>query len=73
MAIELPIVDWPRVEAAAPSDRQGLLVDAAFGEAYSDDLFEHGWSCSTPPGENCDTPTPAVCTRGAPTSTKRAA
>ncbi|OIK01074.1 hypothetical protein BIV25_05945 [Streptomyces sp. MUSC 14] len=51
VAIELLIVDWPRVEAAAPSDREELLSDAAFGEAYSDDLFEHGWSCSAQPGE----------------------
>ncbi|MGW2701517.1 hypothetical protein [Streptomyces sp. NPDC001340] len=52
VAIEVLIVDWPRVEAAAPGDREGLLSEAAFGEAYSDDLFEHGWSWSTQPGED---------------------
>jgi hypothetical protein len=52
VAIEVLIVDWPRVEAAAPGDRENLLIDAAFGEAYSDDLFEHGWSRSTQPGED---------------------
>ncbi|MER5548386.1 hypothetical protein ABT072_39505 [Streptomyces sp. NPDC002589] len=43
VAIEVLIVDWPRVEAASPGDREELLVDAAFGEAHSDDLFAHGW------------------------------
>ncbi|MGW2701531.1 hypothetical protein [Streptomyces sp. NPDC001340] len=52
VAIEVLIVDWPRVEAAAPGDREELLSEAAFGEAYSDDLFEHGWSWSTQPGED---------------------
>lgn len=52
VGIEVLIVDWPRVEAAAPGDRERLLIDAAFGEAYSDDLFEHGWSWSTQPGED---------------------
>ncbi|WP_309235028.1 reverse transcriptase domain-containing protein, partial [Streptomyces lunaelactis] len=48
--IEVLIVDWPRVEAAAPGDRQELLIDAAYGEAYSDDLFEHGWAWAARPG-----------------------
>ncbi|GHE09642.1 hypothetical protein [Streptomyces alanosinicus] len=52
VGIEVLIVDWPRVEAAQPGDREELLVDAAFGEAYSDGLFEHGWSWSTHPGED---------------------
>ncbi|MGW2874767.1 hypothetical protein ACWDBP_00395 [Streptomyces sp. NPDC001233] len=52
VAIEVLIVDWPRVEAASPGDREELLVDAAFGEAYSDDLYVHGWSWSTRPGED---------------------
>ena len=51
VAIEVLIVDWPRVEAAA-GDRQGLLIDAAFGEVYSDDLGEHGWAWPTQPGED---------------------
>jgi hypothetical protein len=49
VGIEVLIVDWPHVEAAAPGDREELLVDAAFGEAYSDDLFEHGWSWPAQP------------------------
>ncbi|OIJ96661.1 hypothetical protein BIV25_17010 [Streptomyces sp. MUSC 14] len=52
VAIEVLIVDWSRVEAVAPGGREDLLSDAAFGEAYSDDLFEHGWSWSTQPGED---------------------
>ncbi|MFI1074873.1 hypothetical protein [Streptomyces puniciscabiei] len=52
VSIEVLIVDWPRVEAAPPGDREDLLTDAAFGEAYSDDLFEHGWSWSTQPDED---------------------
>ncbi|MEV0375545.1 hypothetical protein AB0I10_38335 [Streptomyces sp. NPDC050636] len=52
VGVEVLIVDWPRVEAAAPDDRVDLLIDAAFGEAYSDDLYEHGWSWSTQPGED---------------------
>ncbi|MFI5681768.1 hypothetical protein [Streptomyces cellulosae] len=52
VGIEVLIVDWPRVEAAAPGDRERLLINAAFGEAYSDDLFEHGWSWSAQPGED---------------------
>ncbi|WP_432584508.1 hypothetical protein ABVG11_00350 [Streptomyces sp. HD1123-B1] len=52
VAIEVLIVDWPRVEAAAADDRDELLFDAAFGEARSDDLFEHGWSWPAQPGED---------------------
>jgi len=52
VAIEVLIVDWPRVEAAAADDREELLFHAAFGEARSDDLFEHGWSWPTQPGED---------------------
>ncbi|MFK0259421.1 hypothetical protein [Streptomyces sp. NPDC090445] len=52
LGIEVLIADWGRVEAAAPEARHDLLIDAAFGEAYSDDLFEHGWSWSTQPGED---------------------
>ncbi|MFD7015803.1 hypothetical protein [Streptomyces sp. NPDC059928] len=52
VAIELLIVDWPRVEAMAPGDREERLIDAAFGEVYSDDLFEHGWSWPTQPGHD---------------------
>ncbi|MGW1871646.1 hypothetical protein ACWCPS_39850 [Streptomyces mauvecolor] len=52
VAMELLIVDWPRVEAVAPGDREELLIDAAFGEVYSDDLFEHGWSWPTQPGQD---------------------
>ncbi|WP_406404748.1 hypothetical protein OH805_36770 [Streptomyces sp. NBC_00879] len=47
---EVLIVDWPRVEAAAPGDRRELLIDAACGEAYNDDLFEHGWAWAARPG-----------------------
>jgi hypothetical protein len=35
-----------------PGDRQDLLTDAAFGEVYSDDLLEHGWSWPTREGED---------------------
>ncbi|MBW8092643.1 hypothetical protein IGW14_32910 [Streptomyces hygroscopicus subsp. hygroscopicus] len=52
VGIEVLIVDWPRVEATKPSAREELLIDAAFGEVYSDDLFEHGWSWPTRPGED---------------------
>ncbi|QDQ09195.1 hypothetical protein [Streptomyces spectabilis] len=52
VGVELLVVEWPRVEAAAPDARYELLTDAAFGEAYSDDLFEHGWSWPKTPGEN---------------------
>ncbi|MFJ7334199.1 hypothetical protein ACIQU3_20370 [Streptomyces sp. NPDC101110] len=51
VGIEVLIVDWPHVEAVAPGDREKLLIDAAFGEAYSDDLFEHGWSWPARPGD----------------------
>lgn len=50
VGIEVLTVDWPRMEAASPGEREELLIDAAFGEAYSDDLFEHGWSWPTQPG-----------------------
>ncbi|CAL9676062.1 hypothetical protein SUDANB105_07892 [Streptomyces sp. enrichment culture] len=50
VGIEVLIVDWPQVEAAAPGDREELLIDAAFEEAYSDDVFEHGWSWPAQPG-----------------------
>ncbi|MFI2635215.1 hypothetical protein ACH5A2_33310 [Streptomyces collinus] len=39
VSTEVLIVDWPRVEATAPGDREVLLIDAAFGEVYSDDLL----------------------------------
>lgn len=52
VGIEVLIVDWPRVEATPADGRQQLLADAAFGEAYRDDLFEHGWSWPTRPGED---------------------
>ncbi|WAU82014.1 hypothetical protein O1Q96_20830 [Streptomyces sp. Qhu-G9] len=52
VGIEVLIVDWPRVEAAAPDDRGEMLIDAAFGDGYSDDLFEHGWSWSSQPSED---------------------
>ncbi|MGF1426497.1 hypothetical protein [Kitasatospora sp. LaBMicrA B282] len=45
------IVDWPRVEAAAPGAREELLIDAAFGAAYSSDRPEHGWSWPAQPDE----------------------
>ncbi|MCC3655865.1 MULTISPECIES: hypothetical protein [Streptomyces] len=50
LGIEVLIVDWARVEAAAPSDRDDLLTDAAFGE--DDDLFAHGWTWPAQPGED---------------------
>ncbi|GAA3085275.1 hypothetical protein ACFQ0X_01245 [Streptomyces rectiviolaceus] len=50
VGIEVLIVDWPSVEAFAADDREALLTDAAFGEVYSDDLFEHGWSWPAQPG-----------------------
>ncbi|WP_051886487.1 hypothetical protein [Streptomyces hygroscopicus] len=52
VGIEVLIVDWPRVEATKPSAREELLIDAAFGEVHSDDLFEHGWSWPTRPDED---------------------
>ncbi|MFJ5546263.1 hypothetical protein [Streptomyces sp. NPDC093225] len=52
VGIEVLIVDWARVEGMEPDGRQDLLIDAAFGEAYGDDLHEHGWSCSAQPGED---------------------
>ncbi len=52
VGIEVLIVDWPRVEAAVPGDREEMLIDAAFGEVYGDDLFEHGWSWPTQSGED---------------------
>ncbi|MDI3403215.1 hypothetical protein [Streptomyces cavernicola] len=50
VGIEVVIVDWPRVESVPVDDREELLIEAAFGEAYSDDLFEHGWSWPVQPG-----------------------
>ncbi|GAA2358284.1 hypothetical protein [Streptomyces violaceusniger] len=50
VGMEVLIVDWPQVEAAAPGDREQSLIDAAFGEVYSDDLLEHGWSWPAQPG-----------------------
>ncbi|MFD5836345.1 hypothetical protein ACFWHV_22700 [Streptomyces collinus] len=52
VATEVLIVDWPRVEATAPAAREELLIDAAFGEVYGDDLSEHGWSWPSQPGED---------------------
>lgn len=38
------VVDWARVEAAAPEEREDLLIDAAFGDDdYEDGLPEEGW------------------------------
>ncbi|GGW72168.1 hypothetical protein [Streptomyces xantholiticus] len=52
VGIEVLIVDWLRVEAAAAGDREDLLIDAAFGTADRDHLFEHGWSWPAQPGED---------------------
>ncbi|MEV6995232.1 hypothetical protein AB0N87_39780 [Streptomyces sp. NPDC093228] len=49
---EALMVDRPRAEAVPDGDRGKLLVDAALGEPYVDDLFEHGWSWPTRPGEH---------------------
>ncbi|MER7112549.1 hypothetical protein [Streptomyces sp. NPDC000229] len=44
VSIEVMVVDWERVEAAPPDEREELLIDAAFGdEDYGDGLLEEGW------------------------------
>ncbi|MFH8382252.1 hypothetical protein ACH4E7_15065 [Kitasatospora sp. NPDC018058] len=53
LGIEVVIVDWPRVEATAPGDREDLLIDATFGEVFeTGDPHEHGWYWPTGPGED---------------------
>ncbi len=47
---EVLIVDWPSVEAVTADDREDLLIEATFGEAYNDDLGEHDWSWPAQPG-----------------------
>ncbi|MEU1417891.1 hypothetical protein [Streptomyces sp. NPDC005731] len=49
---EVLIVDRPRAEAVPGGDRTELLVDAASGQAYVEDLFAHGWSCPTQPARS---------------------
>ncbi|MBW8698067.1 hypothetical protein MBT84_00640 [Streptomyces sp. MBT84] len=41
---EALMVHRPRAEVVPDGDRGKLLVDAALGEPYVDDLFEHGRS-----------------------------
>ncbi|WP_279617229.1 hypothetical protein [Streptomyces albus] len=43
-------MDWARVEAAAPGDRDDLLSDAAFDEDWDNDRVGHRWSRPARPG-----------------------
>lgn len=56
LAIEVLIVDWPRVEAAAPSDREDVPGDAAFGEGYCDDPVTVSGTSSPSGGDLADPP-----------------